>query len=62
MSNIIKISVGCGSVWVNASKILYMKEDDGETTIYLEGYSLAIFTKEKASEIYRKIKAEMNEK
>ena len=58
MPVIIKLTAINGDIWVNASKILYMKDADGETAVFMEGSSTAIFVKEEPLAINRRIFAE----
>ena len=50
MPNIIKLTGINETVWVNAEKIMYMKEACGETIVCLDG-EVMIFVNERASEI-----------
>lgn len=47
-----------GEIWINAERILYMKHTDGETAIFFEGNSVAIYVRETPELIARMIDAE----
>ena len=55
MPNIIKLTMRNGDVWVNANKIMYMKRADGETAVFCEGSSVALFVLEEPLKIRREI-------
>ena len=58
MPVMIQLSGTNGDIWVNASKILYMKSADGETAIFMEGSGVAIFVKDDLKGIRFKIDQE----
>ena len=54
MPIIIKLTGTNGDVWINANKIIYMKEADGETAVCMEGSSVALFVRERVNEIAKR--------
>ena len=58
MPEFIKLTRVNGDIWVNGGKILYMVHADGETAVFFEGSSVAIYVKEQPMEIRRMIEKE----
>ena len=56
MPIIIKLTGIGRDVWINANKIIYMKEADGETAVFMEGSSVALFVRERVNEIAKSLR------